>query len=253
MNMQNKNINKFNEHGYFIAKNLLITETSKLINKIDNYISKLAIANDVEIKSIEINKKIKESYKRDVPGFNFKLGNKLYDALNRHILIREYLNNKKIISIVTKIFKCKKSDILLDHIQFFLHLKKDKKNLLGWHQDSGYFKKNSTQNSLTVWIPLQNCNPDDGSLWIKPGSHLEGLQNHKKNKYKNSKSQKITKNGKVYINKVSNKNDFQLKFKTGDVLFADYNLIHRSGLIKSNKVRITCIGRYIDTSKKFLL
>ena len=226
MNIENIEIKKFNEQGYYIAKKLLKKESIILKSQINNFISILAKSNNVKIKSLNINDKIRESYKRRIPGLDKHLGNKLYDSLNRHLLIREYLSNKKIISKVIKIFGCEKKHLLLDHIQFFLHLKNDKKNLLGWHQDSGYFRNNSTQNSLTVWMPLQDCGPLDGSLWLKPKSHKFGLKNHKKNSLKKSKSQIAKKNGKVYIENLNFMNDFQLNLKAGDVLFSDYNLIH---------------------------
>ena len=253
MNDENLNIKKFKEHGYFVSKNLLKKETKDIKNKINTYVSDLASSNGVNIKSKNLDKKIKEAYKKNISKLNVKLGNKIYDALNRHVLIRDYLNNKKIISKVTKIFGCKKEHLLLDHIQFFLHLKNDKKNLLGWHQDSGYFRKNSTYNSITVWIPFNNCGPIDGSLWIKPGSHKKGLRSHNKNIFGTHKSQTAKKNGQVYIENLEFMNDFQVSLKSGDVLFSDYNLVHRSGIIRSDKVRITCIGRFIDTSKPFLL
>ena len=93
MKFVNEKINKFNEYGYYIARNLLKSETLNLKNQINNYISRLAKSNNVNIHSKNINDKVKEAYKIKIPGLNEKLGNKLYDAFNRHLLVREYLIN----------------------------------------------------------------------------------------------------------------------------------------------------------------
>ncbi len=46
-----------------------------------------------------------------------------------------------------------------------------------WHQDSGYGHLEPPLD-LTVWIALDDCTPDNGCLWVLPGSHRSGLRPH---------------------------------------------------------------------------
>lgn len=46
---------------------------------------------------------------------------------------------------------------------------------VGWHQDYGYWQCSSTANMLTVWIALQDTNPDNGGMMTIVGSHRWGL------------------------------------------------------------------------------
>ncbi len=46
-----------------------------------------------------------------------------------------------------------------------------------WHQDSGYVPI-EPQEYLTLWIPLERASVDNGTIWLLPGSHRWGLQDH---------------------------------------------------------------------------
>ncbi len=48
-----------------------------------------------------------------------------------------------------------------------------------WHQDNAYFDRHSTSESrMSVWIPLQDCDENNGCLWVVPGSHKKPLLPH---------------------------------------------------------------------------
>lgn len=48
-----------------------------------------------------------------------------------------------------------------------------------WHQDSGYFEAACDQALiLTVWMPLVDATPDNGCLYVLPGSHLGPVVTH---------------------------------------------------------------------------
>lgn len=51
-----------------------------------------------------------------------------------------------------------------------------------WHQDDYYYVKNSeSRTRMSVWVPLQDANEDNGCLWVVPESHKWGLHDHWKN------------------------------------------------------------------------
>ncbi len=45
-----------------------------------------------------------------------------------------------------------------------------------WHQDNGYSLLRSEH--LQVWVALTDAGPDDGGLWVVPGSHRRDLSHH---------------------------------------------------------------------------
>ena len=46
-----------------------------------------------------------------------------------------------------------------------------------WHQDSGYVPIEPLE-YLTLWIPLEDASVANGTIWLIPGSHRWGLQEH---------------------------------------------------------------------------
>jgi ectoine hydroxylase-related dioxygenase (phytanoyl-CoA dioxygenase family) len=53
-----------------------------------------------------------------------------------------------------------------------------------WHQDDAYYVKQSqSRTRMSVWVPLQDAHEENGCLWIVPGSHEWGLQEHKSKSY----------------------------------------------------------------------
>ncbi len=53
-----------------------------------------------------------------------------------------------------------------------------------WHQDDAYYVQASqSETRMSVWIPLQDAHERYGCLWVVPGSHLWGLQEHARKDY----------------------------------------------------------------------
>lgn len=43
--------------------------------------------------------------------------------------------------------------------------------VVAWHQDYSYWTRTTPMNHLTIWIPLDDCDAENGSLQYVPGSH----------------------------------------------------------------------------------
>ncbi|MDZ4742072.1 MAG: phytanoyl-CoA dioxygenase family protein [Verrucomicrobiota bacterium] len=51
------------------------------------------------------------------------------------------------------------------------------RNTFPWHQDNGYGGLEPGTN-ITVWFALDDVTPDNGCVWVVPGSHKKGLIPH---------------------------------------------------------------------------
>ena len=105
------------------------------------------------------------------------------------------------------------------------------------HQDFPY-DPGGSENSLVIWIPLQDINTKIGPLEVIPGSHQYGLLPHGDNV--NVKNAKIT-----LPNDIGN---FQpAKAKVGQALALSSFIVHRSGHNNTKKsVKMSLQFRYRD-------
>lgn len=56
---------------------------------------------------------------------------------------------------------------------------KGKNKSIDWHQDLIYDKKNDSS-QIVCWTSVTHSHPDNGGLYVLPGSHLSGLKPHEK-------------------------------------------------------------------------
>ena len=130
---------------------------------------------------------------------------------------------------------------------FRMDAPKDKRNSLDWHQDSSYYEMTSPKfNSGVCWISITNNTKLNGTLQFLPGSHIKGFYYSKKNKSK----QNVSEQNKLIVKKKKIKN---LNSNSGDVSFFHINMIHKSGVNTSKKIRFTIGCRFHDLKGSFNL
>ncbi len=118
----------------------------------------------------------------------------------------------------------------------------DKRNTYGWHQDSTYSKLHTNpKNEIICWLPLVNTNKKNGTLIVKPRSHII----NKNVSYSKSKEEKYKSKQFLIKKKFLNKfKSSQINVKANSVLASYANLFHKSGFNYSNKVRFTIVVRF---------
>lgn len=105
------------------------------------------------------------------------------------------------------------------------------------HQDCAIMKGSS--DAVVAWIPLCDINEDFGYLQVVPESHNLGILPHEKD----GPSKKI-------IEKINEDKFISIPIEMGDILFFSSRLIHRSGLNKSDSIRMTVSYRFDNLLNK---
>lgn len=112
------------------------------------------------------------------------------------------------------------------------------------HQDNAYFESNDEV--YTFWIPLQDVSLYNSCMFYVPGSHKNGLVEHKP-----IGTNVRTRTGKtglsLYSDVFQNKDFVMVPMNMGDVLIHDKNTMHFSSpnLSDDYRIVITCIMRVL--------
>tara|TARA_A100001015_G_scaffold316686_1_gene431685 strand:+ start:2980 stop:3717 length:738 start_codon:yes stop_codon:yes gene_type:complete len=178
---------------------------------------------------------------------NKKKFSQIYDLMQYSDIVKKFCYYNGLNEIACRILKCNEEDLFL-RTQFRIDVPSDNRNTFNWHQDSAYDKLNSVpRNGLIFWIPLINVDQSNGSLIIKPKSHVE--KNHYLTKVKfglKYKSPQLV----VPQNKLKKYKSKQIEIKKGDQVVTYANLFHKSGNNSSRFIRFTIIARYNNICKK---
>lgn len=112
------------------------------------------------------------------------------------------------------------------------------------HQDNAYFE--SDDEIFTFWIPLQDVDIENSCMFYVPGSHKEGLLEHKP-----IGTNVRTRTGKtgvsLYSDVYKNEDYVSIPMNAGDILVHDKNTMHFSSpnLSDDYRIAITAIVKLI--------
>tara|TARA_A100001015_G_scaffold318131_1_gene437036 strand:- start:1219 stop:1989 length:771 start_codon:yes stop_codon:yes gene_type:complete len=228
---------RFIKDGYCVFdfnKNLVSETKKKIINLISNSISKKY--NQQKISEKKIIGLYKSKYKKDI-----------INSLNHIGFFPElfsFVNEKKIIKIIHEIglkFPVVGFNNLGGRggLPFLYSFPNDKKRYYQPHQD--FFYLPYSQNSVTLWIPLQNTSKKNGALRVIPKSHYNfELFNH------SAKDVKFNRLSKHFA-----ENEFKtINVKLGQALIFSSFLVHKTGSNSSNQIRMSFNIRYNDLFDK---
>jgi hypothetical protein len=107
--------------------------------------------------------------------------------------------------------------------------------LYGAHQDISF--NAGSLNSITIWIPLQNCPAEQGPLEVVPRSHRRGLVPYDGNP--NVKQTEL-------LDPVPESEFRAVPLDTGQAIVFNKFLIHRAGRNRSETIRFSLQVRYND-------
>lgn len=97
----------------------------------------------------------------------------LQDIAHRHELFWALSRSGKILDLVEPILG---NEISLYRSICVFKPKRDEKAVIGWHQDTAYWK--GVPEKVVVFIALDNCTKENGCLHIIPGTHVGPIREH---------------------------------------------------------------------------
>ncbi len=164
--------------------------------------------------------------------FRFAAGRGLaVDAqlIHRSAVLREFVTHGPQIALAIELLG---ANVCFTHQQYIVkHPDPLARTDVPWHQDSGYGHLEPSLD-LTVWIALDDCVPDNGCLWVLPGSQRGGLLPH---------AQTGGLRG-VAIDEPG----IALPMSAGDAVLFNGLLLHRSLPNETDAARVALYLRYCD-------
>lgn len=232
----------FVEDGACHLKNFLDDETKNFVKEIifENF------KNDLKLKQFN-------SFDIEDDAFHQKLINlraefpkrfgEIYDNINLNARFRSIFLNDKMLSFFAEALGVSKNLLFVNGFMLRLDGPLDKKNSLGWHQDSPYYMMSYPNfNAGVCWMSVTKNTSENGTLMYIPKSHSEMISaNAIKSDAQSSRQFPISMSNKELINSKNLDQEF------GDISLLHLNLKHKSGINTSNKFRITmgCRVHYI--------
>ena len=222
---------RYYSRGYVIIKNAL--------NRSDlNECKKQILVSYKKILDKNIN--YKNIHKLLTEYENKKEWDKMYDAFNNARNSKAFLKiSKKLETLTKKFFNIKAKKLTCGYA---IGIKNSKRTSYNWHQEKTYYS-NIKKKTFHYQFPFfGKCNKSNGTMSVLEGSHTLGeiLDYSYNRKYKKGVYSYIPRDIKLM------KKYFKEKYLTmdlGDVCIFHENIVHRSNLNKTNKVRFSGINR----------
>lgn len=128
-----------------------------------------------------------------------------------------------------------------------------------WHQDSPYWNL-STDDVVTVWIAMEDVNPENGAMEVVPGSHVQGrigevdAAGNLFGAY--TEGQRTTDENCLFpfahLTEDEGRGAIPVTLNAGEYSIHHVNLVHGGGPNKSDKDRIGLGLRYMTADTRYL-
>ena len=249
-----KQLNLIKKQGHLLLKNFLNISEKKLITKtflsiLSKYVNIEKNLDDLSLNHKDIHKKLRVFRKKNSKSFS-----DFYDELALNTSIKSIFHSKKFINLFAKILDIKKEFLYINGFMLRIDAPHDKRNSVDWHVDSFFFEQTRPDfNSAVCQLPLTTFSIKNGSIEFVPYSHL--LNSKLEKQFINIKFKRRSKlstySAVLPLSKNEKKTTKILNSSFGDASFIHLNTKHRTIKNKSDKMRMSIVCRFHDTSKIF--
>lgn len=166
----------------------------------------------------------------------------LYDTIQLSIPIQQLTCAREVTDRVAAIFGEESESLSATGPMLRMDPPNDNRNSLDWHQDSAYYQQNlSGDHGVVLWMPMHAVNASHGAIVVCPGSHkLSKIETKKSGGSNDLESEQY----RIPQNVIEQFEHFQVEANAGDVVVFTMDLIHRSGVNSSGKIRFVSGIRY---------
>jgi len=255
--MKNLSINEFfDKNGYYVEKQVFTNNDMKpLFETLYDLSWSCASNNNINMShklphpsAIKFPRDLKQLdyIMLDIFKYNKDFIGEIYDAFSYSFNFMRFLGNDKVEQITKQLLGLPDYTTLYswEH-RVRIDLPLDERRTYGWHQEIFYTIPESR--FLQTWCPiLRDTTIENGTIEIKPKSHMEGIT-------KQTWTEEDSKATQIIIDKsvLEKYKTIQLEMKLGDILFFDGHLAHRSGHNTTNdEIRFSLVGMWNDTNYK---
>jgi len=124
------------------------------------------------------------------------------------------------------------------------------KGIVGWHTDKAYWPTCTSDNLITVWIPLQDCTIEMGPITYIDGSHKWKDDSDLKSFYSFNNQNLVDFVNHLKIHKPNHKRSI-MNLKKGQIRFHNCNVIHCSMPNISNQKRLALALHLQDGNNQY--
>jgi phytanoyl-CoA hydroxylase len=225
--MIQNNIQKFNDDGFVVIRNLIPKKNIPVLKKELKKISNILV------------KKYSSPYVHLTQDFKLNTAHHLDKIFPKSKAMR-FSKNRKIKKFLEKKFE---AEMLMNNFEIFAKPNKTGKRV-PFHQDNFYWNIKN-EKAANIWIALNKVDKNNGGLIYYKGSHKLGLKTHSVSNVPGT-SQEI----KANTLKKINLDLVQPKLNPGDCIIHHCNVIHGSKANKSNRDRLCIALRFISKNAK---
>jgi hypothetical protein len=242
----------FNENGYYIERSLYSqSDMNQIFHLFFDTFTTLANKFNVPLKN-DYKGPSEVSYPKDLKQldglmldcliFDKDIIGEGYDIISYSSIFLRFISSEKIENIIKELLNTGANSTLYGcSNRVMINPPSDERRNYGWHQEVFYAIPESKY--IQTWCPvIRDTTKNNGTLWIAPGSHKEGIAKQSWNEIEGRATQIII--DQAIVDKYT---QIQLEMKLGDVLFFDGKLFHKSGSnITSDEIRFSLVGMWHD-------
>lgn len=246
MLMDKEMLQSFDENGYVLVRSCInrscideILETLLILCRkyAPDHFDKVPIENIIDNKLFH---KALIELRQENP----RIGGAIYDSLHCSLSIQTLMADRSLVGIVAALLRSHPRNMMSFSHLLRIDAARDTRNAVGWHQDFMTEENTNCEHGVTVWIPLQRVNTENGTMEVCPGSHRERII-HNATKVK----RKATNTSDLYNlpeSTIAKYTVVPIEADVGDAVIISMNLIHRSGFNNSEYIRFTAVARFFS-------
>jgi hypothetical protein len=165
----------------------------------------------------------------------------IYDTMQTSFELQRFVGDDRLASVAAMLLDDEPDGLCMTGAVLRLDPPHDRRNVLEWHQEAGYYPQNvAGENGTVVWMPLADVSAERGPMDVCVGSHALGTLAHSPRAHEMMHSDLLRVSDEI----AGRYRQASLALGAGDAVFMNMATIHRSGINSSGGMRFTALVRF---------